>query len=82
MKTVFCSFGCVLKLIGMNKLYPTDPGVAQCGLIAFSDNLWKYVSSTECWWNFLDRVRSQAPVIQKSLSVPSCPGVWHILWAS
>ena len=28
MKTVFCSFGCILKLIGVNKSYPTDPGVA------------------------------------------------------
>ena len=62
----------------MNKSYPTDPGVARCGWIAFSDNLWKYVSSTECRWNFLDRVWSRAPVIQKSLPVPSCPGVWHI----
>ena len=62
----------------MNKSYPTDPGVARCGLIAFSDNLWKYVSSTECRWSFLDRVQSRAPVIQKSLPVPSCPGVWRI----
>ena len=46
--------------------------------MAFSDNFWKYVSSTECQWSFLDRVRSRAPVIQKGLPVPSCPGVWHI----
>ena len=62
----------------MNKSYPTDPGVARCGLIAFSDNLWKYVSSMGCWWGFPDWVQSRAPVIQKSLPVPSCPGVWRI----
>ena len=48
------------------------------GLMAFSDNFWKCVSSTECRWSFLDQVRSRAPVIQKSLPVPSCPGVWRI----
>ena len=47
-KTVFCSFGCIRKSIGVNKSYPTDPGVARCGLTAFSDNFWKYVSSTGC----------------------------------
>ena len=62
----------------MNKSYPTDPGVARCGLTALSDNFWKYVSSTECQWGFLDRVRSRAPVIQRSLPVPSCPDAWHI----
>ena len=32
----------------------------------------------ECQWSFLDRVRSRAPVIQRSLPVRSCPGAWHI----
>ena len=54
------------------------PGVARCGLIAFSDNLWKYVSSMGCRQSFPGRVQSQAPMIQKSLPVPSCPGVWRI----
>ena len=44
----------------------------------FSDNFWKYVSITGCWWSLPDRAQSRAPVIQKSLPVPSCPGVWHI----
>ena len=48
------------------------------GLTALSDNFWKYVSSTECRWSFLDRVRSRAPVIQRSLPVPTCPGAWCI----
>ena len=55
MKTDFCSFGCIRKSIGVNKSYPTDPGVAWWGLIAFSDNFWKYVSSTECLWHSLDQ---------------------------
>ena len=59
----------------MNKSYPTDPGVAWWGLIAFSDNFWKDVSSTECLWHSLDRERSRVPVIQKSLPAPSCLGV-------
>ena len=77
-KTVFCSFGCIRKSIGVNKSYPTDPGVARCGLSALSDNFWKYVSSTEYRWGFLDRVRSRAPVIQRSLPAPSCPDAWRI----
>ena len=77
-KTVFCSFGCILKSIGVYKSYPTDPGVARCGLIALSDNFWKYVSSAECRWGFLDRVLSRAPVMQRSLPAPSCLDAWHI----
>ena len=78
MKIVFCSFGCIRKSIGVNKSYPTDPGVAWWGLIAFSDKFWKYVSSTKCPWSSLDWVRSWAPVIQKSLPAPSCLGVSRI----
>ena len=62
----------------MNKSYPTDPGVAWWGLIAFSDNFWKDASSAECLWHSLDRKRSRVPVIQKSLPAPSCRGVSHI----
>ena len=77
-KIVFCSFGCSWKSTGANKSYPTDPGVARRGLTALSDNFWKYVSSTECRWSFLDWVRSRAPVIQRSLPAPSCPDAWRI----
>ena len=62
----------------MYKSYPTDPGVARCGLTALSDNFWKNVSSAECRWGFLDRVQSRAPVMQRSLPVPSCLDAWHI----
>ena len=48
------------------------------GLIAFSDNFWKYVSSTECPWHSLDQEQSWAPVIQRSLPAPSCLGVSRI----
>ena len=58
--------------MGVNKSYPTDPGVTWWGLIAFSDNCWKDASSAECPWHSLDRERSQIPVIQKSLPAPSC----------
>ena len=31
-----------------------------------------------CRWGFLDRVRSRAPVMQRSLPAPSCLDAWHI----
>ena len=75
MKTVFCSLGCIKKSMGVNKSLPTDPGVAWWGLIAFSDNFLKYVSSTGCLWSPLGQGQSRAPVMQKSLPAPSCLGV-------
>ena len=48
-KTVFCSFGCIWKSIGVNKFYPTNPGVARRGLTTFSDTFWKYVSIMGRW---------------------------------
>ena len=47
-KTVFCSFGKIWKSTGVNKSYPTDPGVAWWGLSAFSDSFWKVAFSLEC----------------------------------
>ena len=41
MKTVLCSWGCSVKLKGAKTSYPTDPGVARRGVIAFVVNFWK-----------------------------------------
>ena len=43
MKTVLCSWGCSVKLKGVKTSYPTDPGVARHGVIAFVVSFWKKV---------------------------------------
>ena len=43
MKTVLCSWGCSVKLKGVKTSYPTDPGVARRGVIAFVVSFWKKV---------------------------------------
>ena len=46
MKTVFCSQGCSVKLMGVKTSYPTDPGVERCGVIAFIVSFQKKVFSS------------------------------------
>ena len=71
-KIVLCSWGCNVKLIGVNRSYPTDPGVERCGVIVLVVSFWKSTfnlvgSGGPPGWG-----SPQVPLTQKNLPVPSC----------
>ena len=78
MEIVLCSCGCIVKLMGVKRSYPTDPGVEQRGVIAFVMSFRKKV------FNMVDSQGPpspgslRVPLTQKNLPAPSCLGTLHI----